>query len=160
VISFKAEPESYRISFFCLGKNPPVGREFSGYEILHSYLYSGLQNSTPGSRSNAEGIAMSQGSPEKAFDEGGHTEVKRLVEVYATRAREFYEAVAALGGHLATGKSLDAAVAEIKRLRIRCEEAGSDLFVHLMSQQTVRPPGGGAKPGPGVETKGTGAPGE
>jgi len=76
---------------------------------------------------------MAPGSPEKSSEDGSQKELRRLVEAYAMRAREFYEGVAALGAHLAAGRSLEAAVSDVKKLRSRCEEAGGDLFGFMMS---------------------------
>ncbi len=90
---------------------------------------------------------MLSDSPDKAGEDSSQKELKRLVEAYAMRAREFYEAVAALGGHLAAGRSLEAAIADVKKLRGRCEEAGSQLFDFMTSRAV------GASPAAAENTK-------
>jgi len=62
-----------------------------------------------------------------ASDTPRQGEFKHLIEIYAIRAREFYEAVAALGGFVGAGAALDDAIDEIERLRLLCDDAGKDL---------------------------------
>lgn len=89
---------------------------------------------------------MLPGSPDKAIEDSSQKELKRLVEAYAMRAREFYEGVAALGAYLAVGRSLETAVAEVKRLHGRCEEAGRNLFEFLISQAVGTSSAAGGNP--------------
>jgi len=73
---------------------------------------------------------------EDGLEDGRQKELKRLAENYAIRAREFCDAVAALGARISTGKSLASEIAEIEVLRILCERLGSDLLAYVKALET------------------------
>ena len=53
--------------------------------------------------------------------------VRKLVELYALRAREFSDGVACLGRHDQIGPEFIALVDEIKRRRGLCDEVAAEL---------------------------------
>jgi hypothetical protein len=64
-------------------------------------------------------------------DDRRRKQLKRLVEIYAIRARELSEAVARLGGQIVAGNHFREAITEIERLRVLCDRAGQDLLVEI-----------------------------
>jgi hypothetical protein len=63
--------------------------------------------------------------------------LRKIVEVYALRARQYSDAVARLGQHDHTSPELLALVREIKRLRVLCDEAAGELDQYI--SQTGKP---------------------
>jgi hypothetical protein len=57
--------------------------------------------------------------------------LRKIVEVYALRARQYSDAVARLGRHDRTGPELSALVNEIRRLRALCDEAAGKLDQYI-----------------------------
>ena len=53
--------------------------------------------------------------------------VRKLLELYALRAREFSDAVARLGRHQQIGPETLGLIQEIERLRGLCDAAAADL---------------------------------
>ena len=81
-------------------------------------------------------------SPSKTdTDDNRQKELKRLVEIYAMRTREFSEAVATLGSLTGDPARFEEAITEIKKLRNFCEKAGGDLFLFVMRLRATRHPG-------------------
>ena len=63
--------------------------------------------------------------------------LRKIVEVYALRARQYSDAVARLGRHDHMSPELLALVSEIKRLRALCDEAAGELDQYM--SQTGKP---------------------
>jgi hypothetical protein len=53
--------------------------------------------------------------------------LRELIELYALRAREYYETVSRLGQHKEIGRELLGLMEEIKRRRTLCDETAEKL---------------------------------
>ena len=65
--------------------------------------------------------------------------VRKLVELYALRAREFSDGVACLGRHDQIGPEFLGLIDEIKRRRGLCDTAAAELDRYLVIEKN--PPG-------------------
>jgi hypothetical protein len=75
------------------------------------------------------------GEPEQRRRE----ELRRLVEIYSIRTRELSEAVAILGWYIVSDNRFQQTILEIKRLRVLCDKAWSDLLAWIEQNE---PPSG------------------
>ena len=95
---------------------------------------------------------MTPGQAEE-LDDIRRRELRRFVEIYAIRARELSEAVAALGWQIVAESRFDNTILDIKRLRILCDKAGADLlhFIEQKNPKTTEPPAAAATSDPPAE---------
>jgi hypothetical protein len=65
--------------------------------------------------------------------------LRELIELYALRAREYYETVSRLGRHGEIGPELRGLMEEIKRRRTLCDETAEklDRYVESASEQQI-----------------------
>ena len=59
--------------------------------------------------------------------------LRELIELYALRAREYYETVSRLGQHKEIGRELLGLMEEIKRRRTLCDETAEKLDRYVAS---------------------------
>lgn len=76
-------------------------------------------------------LPQPSGPSQVDLDDSSRRELKRLAEIYATRARELSEAVATLGGHITAGRPFQETINEIRRLRVLMEKACEDLITRI-----------------------------
>jgi len=89
------------------------------------------------------------GPARMARDETPEQKLKRLLEIYAIRARALADAVSAMGWDLSDPATFEAKILEVKRLRALSERAGAD-FLDFIAQKAGRAAAasyGGRRPG-------------
>ena len=89
------------------------------------------------------------GSARMASDESPEQKLKRLLEIYAIRARALSDAISALGWDLSDPAVFEAKIQEVKRLGALSERAGAD-FLDFVAQKAGRAAAasyGGRRPG-------------